>query len=127
MSIPMSDSEKIKAQLRKYEITDEQRPEMRKGALWMEAAQSWLDSVRPVEARQWMEGDQEELLRHLDGLMRNYADLLRVGVDEVEAAIQVFSPQTEEEDDWEEDHLTPKEYSKLKEIIDMAHDAEEEE
>jgi len=125
MNKPMSDSEKMAAYLRRYEITDEQRPEMRKGALWMEAAQSWLDSVRPVEARQWMEGDQEELLCHLDSLMQNYADLLRVGVDEVDAAIQVFSPQTEEEITEpfeEEEHLTPEEYKQLKEIFRAAHE-----
>jgi len=122
MNKPMRDSEKMAKFIRRYEITDAQRPEMRKGALWMEAAQSWLNSVRPVEARQWMEGDQEELLRHLDGLMRNYADLLRVEVDEVDAAIQVFSSHTEEED-----HLTPEESCKLKEIIDRANDAKVEE
>ena len=68
------------------ELTDDLRPHLRKAAAWMICFHSWLEGVRPSEAREWMQGDRETFLRHLDALA--WATLL------------IVNPTKQEPDDW---------------------------
>lgn len=54
--------EKLKAMT----LTDATRPDLRKTAAWNSCLISWLATVRPSEAREYLAGEKDELWRMLD-------------------------------------------------------------
>lgn len=111
------------------ELTDDLRPGLRKQAAWTICFRSWLESVQPSEAREWLQGPEEELLRHLDNLTwlvlrvvlateqepADWALALRQNIPEWEESA------TEEEIAAEDAHpLNAEEQKRLEQIADNA-------
>jgi uncharacterized protein VirK/YbjX len=96
----------------------------------MTCFQSWLDSVQPSEARDWLADPKEDLLRHLDsltwGVLAIYLDTNQTPDDLAEALRENLpmweETASEEEIDAEEKNpLTQGETDQLREIANEAH------
>jgi hypothetical protein len=100
-------------------LTDDLRPGLRQRTEWMTCFNAWKGCVSPSEAREWLAGPPEPLVRHLDE--RTWAVLLTVmetpqTPDDWADALKAEFPM----EDQDEEPLTVEENARLDRVAQIA-------